>query len=203
MMTTKVRFTLPASNVIGATECILVGEFNNWNPAEGIVLQKREDGSLDAEVELPAGKDYQYRYLLSNGRWVNDNSEKVMAEFYGYPVENCIIRIPEGDAKPVEKKIRAAKPKAVPKPKKETAKDDLSKIEGIGRKIASLLNKNGILTYLQLSKTSVKKLKEILHAAGNTFSMHDPGTWPKQAKLASAGKWDELAEMQEKLNGGK
>ena len=27
-------------------------------------------------------------------------------------------------------------------------------------------------------------------------------TWPKQAKLAAAGKWDELKELQDKLDGG-
>lgn len=203
MTTTKVRFTLPASNVMDASECILVGEFNNWNPEEGIALQWQEDGSLHAEVELAAGKEYQYRYLFSNGRWVNDNSEKVMAEFYGYPVENCLVRIPEAAAKPVEKKVRATKSRSVSKAGKEMAKDDLAKIEGIGKKIALLLNKNGILTYKQLSKTSIKKLKEMLEAAGSKFNMHDPGTWAKQAKLAAAGKWDELAELQKELKGGK
>lgn len=200
-MMAKVRFTLPASIIAGAAECILVGEFNNWNPEEGIALQWKEDGSLHAEVELPAGKEYQYRYLLSNGRWVNDNSEKVMAEFYGYPVENCIVRIPEADAKPGEKKIRKAK--AVSKSKKETAKDDLSKIEGIGKKTALLLNRNGILTHKQLSKTSIKKLKEILAAAGSRFNIHDPASWPKQARLAADGKWEELEGLQKELKGGK
>lgn len=201
MMTTKVRFTLPASNVMDGSECILVGEFNNWNPEEGIALQWKEDGSLQAEIELPAGKEYQYRYLLSNGRWVNDNSEKVMAEFYGYPVENCMVRIPEADARPVEKKIRKAK--AVSKPKNEIAKDDLSKIEGIGKKIALLLNRNGILTHKQLSKTSIKKLKEILAAAGSRFNIHDPASWPKQARLAADEKWEELEGLQKELKGGK
>ena len=93
-MTTKITFTLPAANIIGASECVLLGEFNNWNLEEGVYLKKQADGSMTAEVELTAGQDYQYRYLLSNGRWVNDDAEKITSEMSGYPVVNCIVRVP-------------------------------------------------------------------------------------------------------------
>jgi hypothetical protein len=33
--------------------------------------------------------------------------------------------------------------------------------------------------------------------------MHNPGTWPKQAKLAADGKWEELETLQKQLKGGK
>ncbi|HNU89187.1 MAG TPA: glycoside hydrolase family 13 [Ferruginibacter sp.] len=198
---TKVRFTLPASNMADASECILVGEFNNWNPGEGIVLQREEDGSMKAELELAGGREYQYRYLLSNGRWVNDDGEKVVTEVYGYSVENCIIRVPETIQK--TRTVKAAKPKAAAKAKTEMVKDDLTKVEGVGKKIEVLLNKSGISSYKQLSKATVKKLKQILEEAGSKFSLHDPGTWPKQAKLAADGKWEELSVLQKELKGGK
>lgn len=200
-MMTKVRFTLPASNVTDAVECMLVGEFNNWNPGEGILLQKDEDGSMKTELELAGGKEYQYRYLLSNGSWVNDDGEKVIADVYGYTVENCIVRVPEAIQK--VKTVKTAKPKTAVKTKTEIVKDDLTKVEGIGKKIEVLLNKSGIISYKQLSKSTVKKLKQILEEAGSKFSMHNPGTWPKQAKLAADGKWDELAALQKELKGGK
>lgn len=200
-MMTKVRFTLPASNISDAAECILVGEFNNWNPGEGIVLQREEDGSMRAELELAGGREYQYRYLLSNGHWVNDDGEKVVTDVYGYSVENCIIRVPETSQK--TRPVKATKPKAAAKTKTEIIKDDLTKVEGIGKKIEALLNKSGISSYKQLSKSTVKKLKQILEEAGSKYSMHNPGTWPKQAKLAADGKWDELDALQQELNGGK
>jgi predicted flap endonuclease-1-like 5' DNA nuclease len=199
---TKVRFTLPASNIIGATECILVGEFNNWNPNEGILMKKEEDGSMKAEIDLPKG-EYQYRYLLSNGRWVNDEGEKVLSDLFGHPVENCIVRVAETIRKPKAEKVKVAKPKSSTKEKKEPVKDDLTKIEGIGKKIETVLNKGGILSYKQLAKTTAKKLKQLLEDAGPKFSMHIPTTWPKQAKLAADGKWDELDNLQHKLKGGK
>jgi predicted flap endonuclease-1-like 5' DNA nuclease len=207
-MTTKITFTLPAANIIGASECVLLGEFNDWNLEKGVYLQKQADGSMVAEVELAAGKDYQYRYLLSNGRWVNDNGEKITSEMHGYPVVNCIVRVPviTETEKPAATKVSKPKTvKAKPAPKATPAiiKDDLTKIEGIGKKIEGLLNKNKLYTYRQLSKSTITGLKAILESGGNKYSMHNPGTWPKQAKLAAAAKWEDLALLQQQLKGGK
>ena len=211
-MTTKIIFTLLASNIIGAGDCVLLGEFNNWDASEGIYLQKQADGSMTAEIELAAGKDYQYRYLLSNGRWINDDREKITSEMSGYPVENCIVRVPEienktKEVKPKSVKAKTVKPKAAAhsalRAKVVVVKHDLTKIEGVGKKIEALLHKNNINSYSQLSKASIKTIKEILDAAGSKFSMHNPATWPKQAKLAAAAKWEELELLQEQLKGGK
>ena len=208
-MTTKITFTLSAANIIGAEECVLLGEFNNWNLEEGIYLTKQADGSMTAEVELAAGKEYQYRYLLSNGRWVNDNEEKVMSEMTGYPVENCIVRVPMVEQKAETPKTKSAKPKKEAKLKEAklkpvtAVKDDLTKVEGIGKKIELLLYKSKISSYKQLSKSTIANLKEILDAAGSKFAMHNPGSWPKQAKLAAEGKWDDLELLQKHLKGGK
>ena len=43
----------------------------------------------------------------------------------------------------------------------------------------------------------------VLTKAGSRFTMHDPKTWSRQAGLASAGKWDELKQWQDELDGGK
>jgi predicted flap endonuclease-1-like 5' DNA nuclease len=216
-MTTKITFTLPAANIIGAEGCVLLGEFNNWNLDEGIYLTKQPDGSMTAEVELEPG-DYQYRYLLSNGRWVNDNGEKITSEMSGYPVENCIVRVtaivketieapkankPKAIKKKAEAKPKPVKAKATTKTVAEPGKDDLSKIEGIGKKIAELLNNNNIASFKELSQATAAGLKTILATGGSRFSLHNPGTWPKQAKLAADGKWEELKELQKELKGGK
>ncbi len=81
--------------------------------------------------------------------------------------------------------------------------DDLTKIEGIGPKIAELLQREGIKTFATLAKTTPEKLKAILAAGGNRFQMHDPTSWPKQALLAAEGKWDELKTLQTQLTGGR
>jgi large subunit ribosomal protein L21 len=109
------------------------------------------------------------------------------------------------------KKETTAKTKAAEKPaaKKTTKKaaskgDDLKKIEGIGPKIAQILAENGIDTFEKLAKADPKEISEILvEKGGKRYAMHDPATWPKQAGLAAAGKWDELAKWQDELKGGR
>ena len=194
----KVIFTLPSESVANAADGILLGEFNNWNPEEGIHLQKKEDGSMIAELSLTAGKTYEYRYLLSDGRWVNDNNGKAFSQVYGYSVENCVLTVPAAI-----KKAATEKTKTVKKEKIVVLSDDLTKIEGIGKKIAALLAKENINTYKELSKCSIKKLQLILDTAGSKFNVHDPATWPKQAKLAADGQWETLTNLQEELKGGK
>ena len=84
-----------------------------------------------------------------------------------------------------------------------TAADNLKIVEGIGPKIEELLHNAGLKTYTQLSEASADSIKEILAAAGNRYKMHDPTTWPKQAEMAAAGKFDELKVWQDELQGGK
>jgi len=97
---------------------------------------------------------------------------------------------------PVEKK-------AAPKKEKGPKLDDLKIVEGVGPKIETLLKEGGISTWAELAAASEERLKEILDAAGPRYQIHDPSTWPAQAKFAAEGKWDELKEYQEMLIGGR
>ena len=76
-------------------------------------------------------------------------------------------------------------------------------VEGIGPKIALLLQADGIETFSDLAKAKVGTLSKILKDAGPRFSMHKPNSWPKQARLARDGKMDALKKLQDKLSGGK
>ena len=87
--------------------------------------------------------------------------------------------------------------------KKPTKGDDLKKIEGIGPKIEQILHEGGITTFAQLADSDADQVKELLTAAGPRYAIHNPATWAKQAALAAAGKWDELKELQDQLDGGK
>lgn len=79
--------------------------------------------------------------------------------------------------------------------------DDLKVIEGIGPRVASLLNEAGITTFAQLASLGVEELDSILDAA--KLQMMDPATWAEQAKLAAAGEWDALERLQDVLKGGR
>lgn len=97
----------------------------------------------------------------------------------------------------------AAEKKAAPKKEKAPKLDDLKIIEGVGPKIETLLKDGGINTWAELAVASVDRLKEILDAAGPRYQIHDPSTWPAQAKFAAEGKWEELKDYQEMLMGGR
>ncbi len=132
-------------------------------------------------------------------------------------VESIIASGAKKSVEKAEKKVEAPKAKeAAPKaePKQEVAKrattkakadkaDDLKKIEGIGPKAAEALTNAGVGTFAKLAKANPEKIKEILTEASSRMAHLEPGTWPEQAQLAADGKWDELKELQDKLNGGK
>ncbi len=102
-------------------------------------------------------------------------------------------------AKPVEtKKKKSARAKTA-KSNVRPQRDDLKLIEGIGPKIEEVLNKAGIKTWRELAKQEVEQLRTILASAGKRFTMHQPDSWPEQARLAAEGKWKELKELQDRL----
>ena len=100
---------------------------------------------------------------------------------------------------------KAEKKEEAPKAKKAKASskgDDLKKIEGAGPKAAEALVAAGIDTFAKVAKTSPEKLSEVLTEASSRLSHIVTDTWPKQAALAAEGKWDELKELQDNLDGG-
>jgi predicted flap endonuclease-1-like 5' DNA nuclease len=195
----KVTFSLPKEAVADAEKVELLGDFNDWDTKNPIALDLRKDGSYGKILELPAGRSYEFRYLINGERWENDWSADMYVPSPYVGIQNSVVAIEV----PVEKE---AKPASKPKPakkKKAPAKDKLTKIEGIGPKISKLLQADGIDTFAKLAKASQKKLKGILAEAGPRYKMHNPGSWPKQAKLAAAGDWDALQKLQDELSGGK
>lgn len=87
----------------------------------------------------------------------------------------------------------------VPEPQ---AVDNLQVIEGIGPKISTLLNENGITSFRVLAQTPIAALDEILTAA-RLRHLANPETWIEQASLADAGDTEGLQLLQASLKGGR
>ena len=203
----KVTFTLPKTAIEGAKEVRVLGDFNNWDWDKAPIM-KASKSAYSATIVLAAGKQYEFRYKADNGVWENDHAaDNYLAATYD--VDNSIVIVPAKKGKATSKADTTAKPKkAKATTKKKTTKkaakgDDLKKVEGIGPKIAGLLNDAGIVSFVDLSKASIKTLKKILTDAGSRYKMHDPKTWAAQAKLAAKGEWDKLKAWQGELKGGK
>ena len=79
--------------------------------------------------------------------------------------------------------------------------DDLVKLEGIGPKVARVLNDAGITTFEALARASAADIQKALNAAG--LQMMNPEGWIEQASLAARGDWEALERLQDELKGGR
>ena len=86
---------------------------------------------------------------------------------------------------------------------KRIKKDDLKIVEGIGPKIEGLFHASGIKTWKALSEISTDKCQEVLSSGGDRYRIHDPASWPMQAKMAHQGEWNALAKWQDDHKSGK
>lgn len=86
----RVCFELPKEAVANCKKVCVVGEFNNWN-TRATPLKRRKDGSFAVTIDLPTGREYQFRYLLDGTVWENDwNADKYVPTCYeGY--ENSVV----------------------------------------------------------------------------------------------------------------
>jgi hypothetical protein len=79
--------------------------------------------------------------------------------------------------------------------------DDLTIIEGIGPKVAKVLNEAGIHSFADLAGANAADVQKTLDAAG--LQMMNPEGWIEQAKLAAKGDMDGLKKLQNELKGGR
>lgn len=86
---------------------------------------------------------------------------------------------------------------------KKVKENDLTIVEGIGPKIQELFHNHDVKTWKALSECTVDKCQSVLDSGGERYKIHNPGTWPEQAKMAYEGKWKALLKWQDELDGGK
>lgn len=79
--------------------------------------------------------------------------------------------------------------------------DDLTVLEGIGPKVAGILNAAGIRSFADLAAANASEVEKSLNAAG--LQMMEPAGWIEQAKLATKGDMEGLKKLQDELKGGR
>ena len=85
----KATFSFPVEAAPEAKSIKLVGDFNNWNVKEAVDMKKQKE-SFKAVVELEAGKEYQFRYLIDGETWENDwQADKYVPTPFG--VDNSVV----------------------------------------------------------------------------------------------------------------
>ena len=126
------------------------------------------------------------------------SNEKLKAD-----LESCMERLAVARARNVSRAIPFDSEAARIAMGKKVLQDDLTIIEGIGLKIEGLCHNFELNSWKALSEITVDKCQEVLNSGGDRYRIHDPASWPMQARMAYEGKWRELARWQEEHNHGK
>lgn len=103
----KVTFVLPPQP--NANHVHLAGDFNDWQSSNPMKRQK--DGSWRTTVELDAGREYHFRYLVDGDHWVNDEA----ADAYvpnPFGADNCVVRLESAPAAERESTSTKSRPSA-------------------------------------------------------------------------------------------
>jgi 1,4-alpha-glucan branching enzyme len=88
----KVTFILPKEAAQKAKTVHLVGEFNNWN-MDATPMKKMREGLFQVALTLPAGRNYQFRYLIDGKVWENDwAADRYVPSAYG-AAENSVVEV--------------------------------------------------------------------------------------------------------------
>lgn len=69
----KVTFTLPSAQLPEMEDVALLGEFNDWDPS-ALRMKKTKSGDFTASLTLEKDREYQFRYLVNGGTWLNDDA---------------------------------------------------------------------------------------------------------------------------------
>ena len=89
----RVTFELPAN--VWADTVHLVGSFNDWNRTSHPLRQQR-NGGWETTIDLPAGHEFQFRYLLNGTEWHNDwAADKYVRNEFGSDNSVVITTVPE------------------------------------------------------------------------------------------------------------
>ena len=91
--TCKVKFTIPSSQAKNVAQASVVGDFNNWNISATPMKKLKKDGSFSCSLELPEGKEYQFRYLLDGSKWINDTKPDKLKDTIYTDAKNCVIQL--------------------------------------------------------------------------------------------------------------
>lgn len=86
----KVTFRFPKAAAPQAKTVHIVGDFNEWSTVK-TPLKRLKSGEFTVVVELPPGKDYQFRYLIDQTIWENDwHADRYVKSAFG-DCDNSVV----------------------------------------------------------------------------------------------------------------
>lgn len=83
---------LPQDAAPDAKSVNIVGDFNNWD-IYGTPMKRDIKGNFIVTVDLEAGREYQFRYLIDETRWENDwKADRYVPTPYGHS-DNSVVSV--------------------------------------------------------------------------------------------------------------
>ncbi|MBF0224724.1 MAG: isoamylase early set domain-containing protein [Desulfobacterales bacterium] len=87
----KASFILPKATAENAKNVSIVGDFNGWNIYSN-PMEKSDTGDYTITLELEAGKEYSFKYLIDEKRWENDlNADKYIKSPAGGSINSVVV----------------------------------------------------------------------------------------------------------------
>ena len=195
-----INYVIPSNDDASKSIDVIMTQVTNA-VAEGLAERKSEKSSAaEGAEEKPAKKEAVKEAPAAKP--AAEAKEEVAAVEEAVVEEKTKEAVVEETPKEEAPAPTKAKEKAAPKKEAKEEADNLTKIEGIGPKAAEALSNAGVDSYAKLAKSKAEKIKEILAEASSRMAHLDPTSWPKQAKMAADGKWEELKEWQDKVKAG-
>jgi predicted flap endonuclease-1-like 5' DNA nuclease len=171
-----------------------------------LLWKRREEETPAAAIELKAGvpeAEIEAERPAPDEEFPDAEVDELVAEVPEVEAEAPAVDVEARTIQAEAEDLEAAEPSVV-EPATPQKPDDLKRIEGIGPKIASVLQAAGVMTFSQLADTDVDQLLQILEDADpRLLRLADPSTWPQQASLAAADDWDGLKAFQSELKAGR
>lgn len=87
--TSKVTFVVSLSDCDEPVS--VVGDFNEWDPL-ATPLKRRSNGTQSANIALPVGASYRFKYLAEGGRWFCDTEAACDGERHS-PDSNSVLEL--------------------------------------------------------------------------------------------------------------
>lgn len=175
--TCKVTFSYPLTEGVKTVQ--VLGDFNNWDSAKAPKMRKGKT-ELSAVIELAAGQEYAFRYLLDGNTWANDNNADKYATSPFAGIENSVIVIDS-----VVKKGTAAKATktAVAKPAKATPAKVTKTV--VAKAVKTTTPKVAKVTAPKVEKVVAKKVVADKPAKTTAPKTVKPATAPKAKVVKS------------------
>lgn len=86
-----VTFSLSQEYVGDSKNVFVVGSFNDWNYEADPMKFNKTKRVFSLAKKLEVGKEYQFRYLLDGGIWINDEAaDKYEPTTFG-DADNCVV----------------------------------------------------------------------------------------------------------------